>query len=102
MSTETSAPGNLATSFEVRDFVGAAVIVGVLAAGTTFVLRHFVYEPQEERAAFIEISRSSDAGDELRSDRREGTGPNREQGRALREAREAIAQAKAALNRAAR
>lgn len=43
-----------------------------------------------------------DAEDELRSDWREGTGPNSEQGRALREAREAIAQAKAALDAAAR
>jgi hypothetical protein len=43
-----------------------------------------------------------DAEDELRSDWREGTGPNREQGKALREAREAIAQAKAALDAAAR
>lgn len=43
-----------------------------------------------------------DAEDELRSDWRQGTGPNREQGRALREAREAIAQAKAALDKAGR
>lgn len=43
-----------------------------------------------------------DAEDELRSDWLEGTGPNREQGRALREAREAIAQAKAALDKAGR
>lgn len=43
-----------------------------------------------------------DAEDELRSDWRKGTGPTREQGRALREAREAIAQAKAALDKAGR
>lgn len=43
-----------------------------------------------------------DVEDELRSDWRDGTGPSHEQGEALREARRAIAQAKAALDRAAR
>lgn len=43
-----------------------------------------------------------DAEDELRSDWRPGTGPTAEQGRAASEAKQAIAQAKAALNRAAR
>jgi hypothetical protein len=42
-----------------------------------------------------------DVEDELRSDWREGSGPNRGQAEALREARQAIAQAKEALNRAA-
>lgn len=41
-----------------------------------------------------------DVEDELRSDWREGTGPSTEQAKALREARQAIAQAKAALDRA--
>jgi hypothetical protein len=43
-----------------------------------------------------------DAEDELRSDWRDGTGPTRDQAVALREARQAIAEAKAALDRAAR
>lgn len=43
-----------------------------------------------------------DAEDELRSDWREGTGPNPDQADALREARQAIAHAKAALDRAGR
>jgi hypothetical protein len=43
-----------------------------------------------------------DAEDELRSDWRDGTGPTREQAEALREARQAIAKAKAALDRAGR
>jgi hypothetical protein len=43
-----------------------------------------------------------DAEDELRSDWRNGTGPTREQAEALREARQAIAKAKAALDRAGR
>jgi hypothetical protein len=43
-----------------------------------------------------------DVEDELRSDWREGTGPSNDQATALREARHAIAQAKAALDRAAR
>lgn len=42
-----------------------------------------------------------DAEDKLRSDWREGTGPSKDQTAALREARQAIAQAKAALDRAA-
>jgi hypothetical protein len=41
-----------------------------------------------------------DAEDELRSDWRDGTGPTHEQAEALREARQAIAKAKAALDRA--
>lgn len=41
-----------------------------------------------------------DAEDELRSDWREGTGPNHEQAEAVREARQSIAKAKAALDRA--
>lgn len=44
----------------------------------------------------------SDAEDELRSDWRTGTGPTREQGEAAREARQHIAAAKAALDRAGR
>lgn len=43
-----------------------------------------------------------DAEDELRSDWREGTGPSHEQADALREAWQAIAKAKAALDRAGR
>ncbi|MBT2549747.1 hypothetical protein [Arthrobacter sp. ISL-65] len=43
-----------------------------------------------------------DVEDELRSDWREGTGPNAEQAAALRGARRAVAEAKAALDRAAR
>lgn len=43
-----------------------------------------------------------DAEDELRSDWRDGTGPTREQAEALREARQAIAKAKAALDWASR
>lgn len=43
-----------------------------------------------------------DAEDELRSDGHSGTGPTAEQGRAASEAKQAIAQAKAALDRAAR
>ncbi|WP_185982259.1 hypothetical protein [Arthrobacter sp. KBS0703] len=43
-----------------------------------------------------------DVEDELRSDWRDGTGPSADQAQALREARQAIAQAKAALDRAAR
>jgi hypothetical protein len=43
-----------------------------------------------------------DAEDELRSDWRDGTGPTHEQAEALREARQAIAKAKAALDRAGR
>lgn len=43
-----------------------------------------------------------DAEDELRSDWRSGTGPTREQSQAALEARQLIAQAKAALDRAAR
>lgn len=41
-----------------------------------------------------------DVEDELRSDWRAGAGPNREQAEALRDARRAVAQAKAALDRA--
>lgn len=40
--------------------------------------------------------------DELRSDWRQGAGPNHEQADALRDARKAIRDAKAALDRAAR
>lgn len=43
-----------------------------------------------------------DAEDELRSDWRSGAGPTREQGQAAAEARQLIAQAKAALECAAR
>lgn len=43
-----------------------------------------------------------DAEDELRSDWRDGTGPTRNQADALRDARQAIAEAKAALDRAGR
>lgn len=43
-----------------------------------------------------------DPEDELRSDGQPGTGPTAEQGRAASEAKQAIAQAKAALDRAAR
>jgi hypothetical protein len=43
-----------------------------------------------------------DAEDELRSDWQPGTGPTAEQGRAASEAKQAIAQAKAALDRAGR
>lgn len=43
-----------------------------------------------------------DAEDELRSDWRSGTGPTVEQGRAANEAKQHIAKAKAALDRAAR
>ncbi|MET4143827.1 hypothetical protein [Arthrobacter sp. UYCo732] len=43
-----------------------------------------------------------DVEDELRSDWREGTGPDTDQAEALRDARRAIAQAKSALDRAAR
>jgi hypothetical protein len=43
-----------------------------------------------------------DVEDELRSDWRDGTGPDHDQAAALREARQAIAQAKAALDRAGR
>jgi len=43
-----------------------------------------------------------DAEDELRSDWQPGTGPTAEQGRAATEAKQAIAQAKAALDRAGR
>lgn len=42
-----------------------------------------------------------DVEDELRSDWREGAGPTRDQAAAMREARQAISQAKAALDRAA-
>lgn len=42
-----------------------------------------------------------DVEDELRSDWRPGTGPTSEQAQAAREAKVLIAQAKAALNRAA-
>lgn len=42
-----------------------------------------------------------DVEDELRSDWRAGAGPNHEQAEALQEARQAIREAKAALNRAA-
>lgn len=60
----------------------------------------------EQLPSFEEIRRRAyallgDAEDELRSDSRPGTGPTREQGRALTEAVQLIAQAKAALNRAA-
>lgn len=41
-----------------------------------------------------------DVEDELRSDWRDGAGPNHDQADALREARQAIARAKAALDRA--
>ena len=43
-----------------------------------------------------------DVEDELRSDWRSGAGPTPEQGQAMREARQAIAAAKAALDRAGR
>lgn len=43
-----------------------------------------------------------DVEDELRSDWRTGTGPDHEQAEALREARQAIATAKAALDKAGR
>ena len=43
-----------------------------------------------------------DAEDELRSDWQPGTGPTREQGRAASEAKQAIAAAKAAPERAGR
>lgn len=43
-----------------------------------------------------------DAEDELRSDWRRGTGPTKEQGQAAHEARQHIAAAKAALDRAGR
>jgi hypothetical protein len=43
-----------------------------------------------------------DVEDELRSDWRDGTGPTREQAEAAREARQHIAAAKAALDRAGR
>lgn len=43
-----------------------------------------------------------DAEDELRSDWREGHGPNHEQAEALQDARRAIREAKAALDRAGR
>lgn len=43
-----------------------------------------------------------DAEDELRSDWRPGTGPNDEQAEAIQEARRAIVQAKAALDKANR
>jgi hypothetical protein len=43
-----------------------------------------------------------DVEDELRSDWREDTGPNHDQAEALRNARQAIAKAKAALDAAAR
>jgi hypothetical protein len=43
-----------------------------------------------------------DAEDELRSDWRPGTGPNDEQAEAVQEARRAIVQAKAALDKANR
>lgn len=43
-----------------------------------------------------------DAEDELRSDWRSGNGPTREQSQAALEARQLIAQARAALDRAAR
>lgn len=43
-----------------------------------------------------------DVEDELRSDWRPGTGPNDEQAEAIQEARRAIVQAKAALDKASR
>lgn len=43
-----------------------------------------------------------DVEDELRSDWREGAGPDHEQAAALREARQAVAKAKEALDRAGR
>lgn len=57
-------------------------------------------------ATFEEILRRTyvllgDAEDELRSDWRSDSGPNREQARASREVQELISQAKAALVRAA-
>lgn len=55
------------------------------------------FEEMRQRAYVL----LGDAEDELRSDWRTGTGPTPEQGRAARGPRELIAQAKAALNRAA-
>lgn len=43
-----------------------------------------------------------DAEEELRSEWRDGTGPTHEQAEALREERQAVAKAKAALDRAGR
>ncbi|HEX9089561.1 MAG TPA: hypothetical protein VF867_18870 [Arthrobacter sp.] len=51
------------TSF--ASVAAAALVLGALAAGTTFGLRFYVYEPQEQKAAFIEISSSS--SDQLRA-----------------------------------
>lgn len=60
----------------------------------------------EELPTFDEIRSNAfamlgDVGDELRSDWRAGAGPSSEQAEALRDAWRAVAQAKAALDRAA-
>lgn len=45
--------------------LGVGFFVGVLAVGGTLGLRHFVYEPMEQKAAFIEVVSASN--DELRA-----------------------------------
>lgn len=58
--------------------------------------------PSFEEMRHRAFSLLGDAEDELRSDWRPGTGPTVDQGRAAAEARKLIAQAKQALDRAAR
>lgn len=63
MTTNASTPAKGAapktTSPRFASVAAAALVLGVLAAGTTFGLRLYVFEPQEQKAAFIEVVSSS-------------------------------------------
>ncbi|MDJ0459922.1 hypothetical protein PUN71_022195 [Arthrobacter sp. NQ7] len=45
--------------------LGVGVAVGVLAVGSTIEVRHFVFEPGEQKSAYIQVVGASDA--ELRA-----------------------------------
>lgn len=45
--------------------LGISVVVGVLAVGGTLGLRHFAFEPREQKAAFMLVAGSTD--EELRA-----------------------------------
>jgi hypothetical protein len=55
---EAKAP---ARTTKVTTALAVGLFLCILAGGSTLGLRHFVFEPQEEKAAFVEVASSTDS-----------------------------------------
>ncbi|QOD06074.1 hypothetical protein [Pseudarthrobacter sp. BIM B-2242] len=62
--TETREPAPSPILTRSLNALGVGIVVGVLAVAGFLGIRHFLYEPLEQRAAFVEVASSTD--EELR------------------------------------